>query len=310
MAPDAGQPAAGRLDQRLAWGLILAIHAAIDDGEAAAELAFTVAEDRVVRGRNGAGTVLVDRRAGSLASGLERFDRDGRELLEQFLPLALVSREAGHVCGVLGQTLDGYIATHDGESRYINGSSGLAHLHRLRALSDAVVIGASTAVLDQPRLTTRHVEGPSAVRVVIDPRGRLQGTSPLLHDGAAPTLVLRAGAGAERRLTDQAWVVPVGEIGDGISPRRILAILRDRGLERLLIEGGGNTVSRFLACGCLDRLQLIVAPVLLGAGRPAVSLPPVERLAAALRPACRRYLLAEDVLFDLSFGRAGSPLAM
>jgi riboflavin biosynthesis pyrimidine reductase len=77
----------------------------------------------------------------------------------------------------------------------------------------------------------------------------------------------------------------------------------------VLIEGGGNTVSRFLAADRLDRLQLLVAPVILGAGRPAVSLPPVERLASALRPLCRRYLLAEDVLFDLHFRLTASPLA-
>ena len=311
MAMAAGDPVHGaaRLGEAQAWRLILAARSAVDAGITGGELPFTILRDTVVRGANGAGTVLVDRSAGCLTSGQERFDEGACRLLEQFLALALVPREMGQVCGVLGQTLDGYIATHDGESRYINGSAGLAHLHRLRALSDAVMIGASTAALDHPRLTTRHVEGPNAVRVVIDPRGRLPANSPLLRDDAAPTLVLRPGSGPEHRLAEHARVVPLGECGASIEPARILAALRERGLSRVLIEGGGNTVSRFLAADRLDRLQLLVAPVILGAGRTAVSLPPVERLASALRPLCRRYLLAEDVLFDLHLRHAPNPLA-
>ena len=90
-----------------------------------------------------------------------------------------------------------------------------------------------------------------------------------------------------------------------LAPARIVAALRERGLSRLLVEGGGDTAGRFLVAGRLDRLQLLVAPILLGGGRPAVRLPPAERLAGALRPACRRYLMGEDVLFDLRLTDAG-----
>ena len=87
-----------------------------------------------------------------------------------------------------------------------------------------------------------------------------------------------------------------------LAPARIVAALRERGLTRLLVEGGGDTAGRFLAAGRLDRVQLLVAPILLGGGRPAVRLSPAERLADALRPACRRYLMGEDVLFDSGRG--------
>ena len=75
------------------------------------------------------------------------------------LAQAVTPREAGSSVAILGQTLDGFIATRSGNSRYINGSAALVHLHRTRALCDAVIVGASTATLDEPRLTTRHVEG-------------------------------------------------------------------------------------------------------------------------------------------------------
>jgi riboflavin-specific deaminase-like protein len=203
---------------------------------------------------------------------------------------------------ILGQSLDGFIATRQGQSRYINGDDSLVHLHRLRALSDAVVIGVATAVADGPRLTTRHVPGPDATRVVIDPRARLPADSGLLRDGAAPTLIVHAGNGreaSETRLSALASILHLPADGGGIAPARLVAALAARGLTRLLVEGGGVTVGRFLEAGLLHRLQLAVSPLILGAGRPALPVAPVERLDEALRPACRHYRMGEDVLFDL-----------
>jgi riboflavin biosynthesis pyrimidine reductase len=92
-----------------------------------------------------------------------------------------------------------------------------------------------------------------------------------------------------------------------IAPAAILAALAERGFRRILIEGGANTVSRFLAAGCLDRLHVIVAPLILGSGRPGITLPPVERVDDALRPPVRIHQLGGDVLWDcdLSAQRIG-----
>src|SRR5215470_8306249 len=76
------------------------------------------------------------------------------------------------VVGQIGQSLDGRAATATGHSHYINGTEGLDHLHRLRALMDAVVVGVGTAVADDPLLTVRRVAGPHPARVVIDPTAR------------------------------------------------------------------------------------------------------------------------------------------
>src|SRR4030088_1031488 len=72
------------------------------------------------------------------------------------------------VVGQFGQSIDARIATTSGDSRYINGAEGLAHLHRLRALVDAVLIGVGTASMDDPQLTVRRVSGPSPARVIVD----------------------------------------------------------------------------------------------------------------------------------------------
>src|SRR6188508_1095895 len=109
---------------------------------------------------------------------------------ELFGPLRGAQIDDLVVIGQLGQSLDGRVATPTGHSHYINGPSGLDHLHRLRALVDAVVVGIGTAIADDPRLTERRVSGPQPMRVVIDPNGRLPSSAHLLaNDGVRRIIV-------------------------------------------------------------------------------------------------------------------------
>src|SRR5215208_2210082 len=99
------------------------------------------------------------------------------------------------VIAQIGQSLDGRVATSSGHSHYINGPDGLVHLHRLRALVDAVVVGVGTAIADDPQLTVRRVTGPQPARVVIDAGGRLpSGAKLLANDGVRRLVVTGAGA--------------------------------------------------------------------------------------------------------------------
>jgi riboflavin-specific deaminase-like protein len=198
--------------------------------------------------------------------------------------------------GQIGQSLDGRIATATGRSHYINGPGGLAHLHRLRALVDAVIVGVGTALADDPRLTVRRVSGPSPARVVIDPRGRLAPTAQLLADDGARRLVVTTEATFCEYSGVEVLRLPAD---DGhIAPSAILARLAERGLRRVLIEGGANTLSRFLAAGCLDRLHIVVAPIILGDGRPSLMLDPIDRVDQALRPPMHIYPLEGELLYD------------
>lgn len=219
-------------------------------------------------------------------------------LAELFAALAATRRGERFVLAHLGQSLDGRIATETGHSMYIGSHESLRHLHRLRALVDAVVVGVGTVVADAPRLTTRHCEGPDPVRVVLDPRARLAADASLIRDRAAPTLVVH-GTGAVPALPEHVATVAVPPDGTGaLPPAAVVAALAERGLTRLLIEGGGRTVSGFVAAQVLDRLQFAVAPLLIGSGRPALTLPVVETLDDALRPPCARFQLGPDTLFD------------
>ena len=201
------------------------------------------------------------------------------------------------VLGQLGQSLDGRIATPTGHSRTISGAGGITHLHRLRALADAVVVGIGTVIADDPRLTVRAVAGRNPARVVIDPHGRLPSCARLLaEDGAACIVVQTADQPRPERVT--ALTLPA--VDGQVEPHELVTALAALGLRRLLIEGGGQTVSRFLAAGALTRLHVCVTPVLIGSGPTGLCLPPIARMEEAMRPRCRTHLLGEDVLFDIA----------
>jgi riboflavin-specific deaminase-like protein len=230
-----------------------------------------------------------------------------RTLLDIFEPLVLPPGPLA--IGQLGQSLDGRIATESGASHYINGEAARIHLHRLRAIVDAVLIGVATLNADDPQLTVRHVAGRNPVRVVLDPEGRADPRCRIFHDGQAPVLhVRRAGgpAGANLPAGIDTLELPAQE-GLGLHPAALLAALAGRGLTRVLVEGGGLTVSRFLQAGVLQRLHLLVAPMLIGSGRPGLCLPPIDTLDRALRPPCRVFACGEDSLFDLALAASAAP---
>jgi riboflavin-specific deaminase-like protein len=201
------------------------------------------------------------------------------------------------VVGQIGQSIDGRIATVTGHSKNINGPAGLNHLHRLRALVDAVLVGIGTAVADNPQLTVRRVAGPSPARIVLDPRGRLSPDTKLLTADGARRLVITA-AGVRPTLPDGVEVIEIPASNGEIRPVEILAALAQRGFGRILIEGGAHTVSRFIAAGCLDRLHVMVAPTMLGSGQSGITLKPIQTADQALRAPMRAHLIGNEVLLD------------
>ncbi len=224
----------------------------------------------------------------------------------------LAAPRAADGCVVLGriaQTLDGRIATESGMSFWISGPEDILHTHRLRAICDAIVVGAGTVKADDPLLTTRLCAGPSPVRVVIDTDRRLE-HGHRMFAGGPQTLLLVADdlAGADRLGTAEVLRIPRASSG-GLAIPAVVAALAARGLRRIFVEGGGITVSRFLAAGALDRLHVTVAPLLLGSGIPAFTLPGVARPEDGLRLAWEVHRLGEDLLFDIPLRRTGASLS-
>ena len=211
------------------------------------------------------------------------------------------------VVGQIGQSLDGRIATESGHSKYINGPAGLDHLHRLRSLVDAVVVGVGTALADDPLLTVRRVAGPHPTRVVLDPNGRLPASAKVFaNDGVRRLLIVAEGTVCAPPAGVEIIVLPT--TNKHIAPPAILAALAERGMRRVLIEGGADTVSRFLTAGYLDRLHVVVAPIILGAGRASFIMPPIERADQALRMPILAHQLDDEVLFDCDLSAQRLPI--
>lgn len=222
------------------------------------------------------------------------------------------AQAAPWVMAQMGQSLDGFIATSTGDSFFVNGEPCLLHLHRLRALCDAVLVGAGTVAIDNPQLTTRKVPGTQPTRVVIDAQARLDGRSRVFQDGQAPTLwvsdALYASIARQRLdalATDACEVLAVEGLLDGpapgcFRPQRVIDALAVRGLRLLFVEGGGVTVSRFFTSQALDRLHLAIAPVFIGQGRRGLQAQANEVMAECLRPAARTLAMGNDMLWDMT----------
>lgn len=221
-----------------------------------------------------------------------------------YVPLAAPTGEA-FVFAQIGQSLDGRVATQNGDARDVSGRDGLKHLHRCRALADAVIVGVNTALADNPRLTVRLVDGTSPARVVIDPNGRLPVDCDFFHQPGSKLIV----QARDHARPQGAEIIRLPAAGDGLDPHAIVAALAERGFRRILIEGGGLTIGRFLDAGALDRLHVSISPLLIGAGPAGLNAAPVPCLADAVRPRANVYGLGTDIVFDclLEPGHAPTP---
>ena len=291
-------------DETTAWALLRALARAAGLGRPLtrpAGLALGL-EGELVELPVGRGVVSVSPGSAPCFELKGQVDRAAAELFELYLPLCVGSASETLVVGHLGQSLDGQIATATGASQYVTGPENIRHMHRLRALCDAVIVGANTVECDNPQLTTRLVPGPNPARVVLDPRRRLRGEQALFRDRAARTLLLCSHGLEQDNELGSAEVVGVEARGELLPVANVVAALRARGFKRLFVEGGGVTVSRFLEARAFQRLHLTVSSVFLGTGRPGIALPGIDRLDGALRPRVRRFTLGDDVLFDCDFG--------
>jgi riboflavin-specific deaminase-like protein len=237
-----------------------------------------------------------------------RWMPEERQVLELYGALARPTQKP-MIFAQIGQSIDGRVATVTDDSRDISGQDGLVHLHRLRALADAVVIGVKTALQDRPQLTVRLAQGDNPARVVIDPNGRLPNDSGLLLDESARRIVVQAcdtprPAGVE--------IIRISRGQEGwIDVQDIANALIDCGFRKILVEGGGITIAQFLEAGLLDRLHVTIAPLLIGSGPQGLSTTSsIPSLAQAMRPETHVYNLGSDVLFDCVLADSGEAAAL
>ena len=225
---------------------------------------------------SGAGLALLRK------AGIEVVLGPGAEAAGEINAGYLLHRRAGRplVTLKLAATLDGRIATKSGESRWITGDAARAYGQLLRARHDAVLIGSGTAIADNPRLSVRlaGLEAASPVKVILDGRLRL----PLTHDFVIRAkkqpswLLTRADAERTRRAAYQESGVEVITLDQdrdgGLSLRAALRKLGERGITRVLVEGGSHLAAGLLKLDLVERLVWIRAPRVIGGdGLPAVA---------------------------------------
>ena len=195
----------------------------------------------------------------------------------------------------LAQSLDGRIATGNGHSQWITGETARMEAHRLRATHDAILVGSGTALTDDPMLTCRiaGLENRSPLRVVLDRRLRLSAESRLARTASdVPVLVITSKDSLEHAgpLRDAGVEVAAPDM-PGIDAA--LTHLADRGITRLLVEGGSTVAGALLAADKVDRLHVASAPMVIGAdGLAAVGDLGLDRVDQAPRwkPICSRAL--------------------
>lgn len=184
----------------------------------------------------------------------------------------------------LAASLDGRVAAADGSSRWITSEEARADAHRLRAESDAVMIGSGTLRADDPQLTVRHVDASrQPLRVVVDTAARISARARVLDD-VAPTLIAVALDVKADHLLGRAEVVRLPRGSRGLNLPALMKALQERGIHSVLLEGGPTLAGSFVSAGLVDRVVAYVAPILIGgSGLPALGAAGGQSLDTALR---------------------------
>jgi diaminohydroxyphosphoribosylaminopyrimidine deaminase / 5-amino-6-(5-phosphoribosylamino)uracil reductase len=216
--------------------------------------------------------------------------------------LTAVREQRPHVTLKAAATLDGKLADVHGGSKWITGEAARGRAHRLRAESDAIVVGATTALRDDPALTVRLPEPwpREPYRVVLDTRARLGADARLIHAGTPARALIAVGeaapAAAVAALEQAGATVLRCATREGrIDPLALLARLFALDVRGVLVEGGAETHAAFLDAGVVDRVALFVAPLLLG-GRAAAGV--VGGAGRELKSAVRLGALSVTTLAD------------
>ncbi|MGM1046043.1 MAG: bifunctional diaminohydroxyphosphoribosylaminopyrimidine deaminase/5-amino-6-(5-phosphoribosylamino)uracil reductase RibD [Bacillota bacterium] len=165
-------------------------------------------------------------------------------------------------------TLDGKIASKTGDSKWISNEGARDRVHTLRHRHQAIMVGVSTVITDDPELTTRlSVEGLNPTRIVVDSKLRIPLRSKMLHDGAAPTLILTTGQGDPKKREALheigAEVISCGE-GPRVDLKLAMDLLGQKEIGSILLEGGGTLNGSMLEERLVDKVVLFMAPKIVG----------------------------------------------
>ena len=205
-------------------------------------------------------------------------EKDLVNTLKTYCPLILakVNKDKPFVIVHMAQTMDGKISTNSGKSKWIGNQENLVHAHRIRALVDGVLVGGKTIENDLPKLNVRHVEGKNPMRILFSNNFSNWDQLPKVEN--AKTILIRQND------------IPIPKnhpiINEVISYscdstdklNKILAKLKTKGINTLLIEGGATTAGSFISAGLVDVIQFHIAPMIFGSGKSCLNLPEINEV--------------------------------
>ena len=195
-----------------------------------------------------------------------------------FLPLAAHRLNRAIAVSHFAQSLDGKIATHSGDSKWIGNPGNLLHAHRMRAICDGIMIGTRTLANDRPSLTVRLVHGENPRRIVISSSAK--DFSSLVNSCMDPVLVLGSVEQISGKNLDYKYLP---SSNGHISCEDILRCLYQEGILSVYVEGGAETTSNFLKDNMLDVMQLHLSPQIFGSGISGIKLPEIEEVKEAIK---------------------------
>ena len=218
-----------------------------------------------------------------------------KELFDIFLPIILNKDKGPYIIGHLAQTLDGYIATQAGESKYISCKENIEHIHRLRAISDIIIVGSKTVLLDNPKLTTRMVEGSSPLRMVLNSKNNLNNNLKVFthKDGNGFKIINKNG----QKEMNNIFSLPAYKKGFKISD--IIKLIKKLNKRIVFIEGGGSTISSFYSNQYLNKLHLCISPIIIGDGRSSFILEKKSNIKDFKDHKISYYKMGSDILCDI-----------
>lgn len=184
--------------------------------------------------------------------------------------LKFIAKGLPFVISKVGMSLDGKIATHTGDSRWVTGETARRMVHRLRNEVDAIMVGSRTVMLDDPSLTTRLEEGwiKDPIRIILDADEYLDATRRVFHiESSAPTWVVSP---TDRAIEGADEVIQTPPSETGVDMQALMKTLGQRQITSVLIEGGGTTHASAFEAGIVDKCLFFVAPKIIG-GKEAVS---------------------------------------
>lgn len=238
------------------------------------------------------------------AAGIRARLGDGRHEARRLIEGFAKHSRAGmpFVTAKFAMSLDGKIASRSGDSKWISGRESREYAHTLRARSDAIMVGINTALADDPLLTARDGAGNAAerqpLRVVLDSKGRLPASARMLSAPGKTLIAITQGAGGLAGDSVETLKLPAGD--GGVDLRALLALLGERGVVNILVEGGGGVLGTLFDMRLVDKVVAFVAPVIIG-GSAAAS--PVGGLGAeTMRESAR--------LWDVTTRRFGGDTAI